>query len=285
MSRLDDALRLAGRLIVLALASVLALVAAGILLKPVLPAGLPPGRDGVLMLGLLTAFAVLVGHVVVVLLFERARWTATGLDERAWHPRALLSGGALGMGAIALPAAILVATGDVHFEEAAPGSWGRAAFHALVWLAAPALFEELLARGYALGAIAREWGETAAVAITSVGFGLLHLGNPGATVWSVIAVTIAGVFLAGVRLTTGSLAAAWLAHLGINWVQGGLLHAPISGLSFVPTPDYRLVPTGPAWLTGGAWGLEAGAVTAATLLVVTFLVFRARPASSRRRDR
>ena len=36
---------------------------------------------------------------------------------------------------------------------------------------------------------------------------------------------------------------------------------------------------------GGAWGLEAGAVTAATLLVVIFLLFHARPASSRRRAR
>lgn len=269
----------------LALASVLALIIAGIALKPVLPAGLPPGRDGVLLLGFITAFAVLVGHVVVVLLFERARWTAVGLDQDAWHPRALATGAVLGVAAIALPAAILMATGQVHFEESMPGSWSRAALDALLWLAAPALFEELLARGYALGAIAREWGETAAVIITSVGFGLLHLGNPGATAWSVAAVTIAGVFLAGVRLTTGSLAAAWLAHLGINWVQGGVLHAPISGLNFLPTPGYRLVSTGPAWLTGGAWGLEAGAVTAATLLVVIFLVFHAKPASSRRRAR
>ncbi len=269
---------------VLALASVVALVVAGIALKPIMPAGLPPGRDGVLLLGFLTAFAALVGHVVVVLLFERARWTAAGLDERSWHPRGLLAGAVLGVAAIALPAAILFATGQVHFEESLGGSWGRAALDALVWLAAPALFEELIARGYALGAIAREWGETAAVVITSVAFGLLHLGNPGATAWSVVAVTIAGVFLAAVRLTTGSLAAAWLAHLGINWVQGAVLHAPISGLNFLPTPGYRLVSTGPTWLTGGAWGLEAGAVTAATLLVVTFLVFRARPASTRRRE-
>lgn len=93
------------------------------------------------------------------------------------------------------------------------------------------------------------------------------------------------MFLAGVRLTTGSLAAAWLAHLGTNWAQGALLHAPISGLTFLPTPGYRLVPSGPDWLTGGAWGLEAGAATAATLLVITFLLFYARPAMSTHRDR
>jgi hypothetical protein len=79
--------------------------------------------------------------------------------------------------------------------------------------------------------------------------------------------------------------AAWLAHLAINWTQGAVLHAPISGLAFLPTPHYRAEVSGPGWLTGGAWGLEAGAVTAATLLVVTFLLFWARPATAGTRDR
>jgi uncharacterized protein len=162
---------------------------------------------------------------------------------------------------------------------------GPALMDALVILAAPALMEELLARGYALGVIARRYGEVPAIAITSLGFGLLHLANPGASAWSVGAVVIAGVFLAAVRLVTGSLAAAWLAHLAFNWVQGGVLHAPISGLTFLPMPNYRAEASGPAWLTGGDWGLEAGAATAVTLLVVTFLLFWARPATPRARRR
>ena len=66
-------------------------------------------------------------------------------------------------------------------------------------------------------------------------------------------------------LATGSLWAAWTAHLAWNWTLGALLHAAVSGLPFA-TPGYRMVETGPDWLTGGPWGPEGGAGAAAGML-------------------
>ena len=281
-SWLDDALRLFGRLIVLAMFALLAFFVSGIVLKPVFPDGVPAGPEGMLLFGFLGAVALLVAHVAVVLIFERGRWEVVGMGAHAWRPMPILLGAVAGILVIIIPSALLLATNQAHFETMPAGSWGSAALDAMLWLAAPALFEELIARGYVLGTIAKTWGEPAAITLTSLGFGLLHLGNPGATAWSVGAVVIAGVFLASVRLGTGSLAAAWLAHLGVNWAQGAIMHAPISGLTFLPTPNYRLVSEGPAWLTGGEWGLEAGAVTAATVLLITFLFFLSRRGASNR---
>jgi hypothetical protein len=62
-----------------------------------------------------------------------------------------------------------------------------------------------------------------------------------------------------VREHTGSLPAAWGAHLAWNWIMAAVLHVPVSGLPF-DTPGYRAVLQGPAWLTGGGWGPEGGAV-------------------------
>jgi hypothetical protein len=102
---------------------------------------------------------------------------------------------------------------------------------------------------------------------------LLHLFNPAPTVLSTVMVGIAGVFLAVVRVTTGSLYAASVAHFAWNFVQAALLHAPVSGLP-LPTPGYRLADSGPAWLTGGAWGPEGGLAAAAGMLLATFLLVR-----------
>ena len=279
---LDDALRLLGRLVLMALFTVIAFMVAGIALKPAFPMGLPGGPDGVLVMGFIGVFALLVAHLAVVLIFERGDWGTTGLGPRSWRPIPLGVALASGLLVILVPAGVLLVTGHASFEQMPAGAWGPAALNTLLWLAAPALFEELMARGYAFGAIQRLWGAAAAIALTSVLFGVLHIWNPGATVWSVGAVTIAGVFLGVVRFTTGSLAAAWIAHLGVNWTQGAVLHAPISGLSFLPTPGYRFVPSGPEWITGGAWGLEAGGAAVLTLLVVTFLLLYARRAEQSR---
>jgi hypothetical protein len=142
----------------------------------------------------------------------------------------------------------------------------------------PAAFaEELAMRGYLLTTLIEGVGKPFAVAITSVLFAILHLLNPDPTFLSTGMVALAGLFLAAIRLTTGSLWAASVAHLAWNLVQAVLLHAPLSGLP-LPTPGYRLVDHGPAWLTGGTWGPEGGLAAAAGMLVATFLLVRfARP--------
>lgn len=266
----DDALRLVGRILVLGVLSALAFALAGSALKPIFPLGVPTGADGLLLVSFVSVFALVIGHLAVVLIFERGDWTAVGAQPSAWRPVPVLVAAVAGLAVILVPAALLLGTGDLRLAEMPAGSWGSAALYSLLWLSAPALFEELMARGYVFGSIERQWGATAALSITSLGFGLLHLGNPGATAWSVGAVVLAGLFLGSVRLATGSIVAAWVAHVAVNWAQGGVLHAPISGLSFLPTPGYKVQAHGPDWVTGGAWGLEAGVVTALMLLVVIF---------------
>ncbi|MBI3790669.1 MAG: CPBP family intramembrane metalloprotease, partial [Gemmatimonadetes bacterium] len=101
-----------------------------------------------------------------------------------------------------------------------------------------------------------------------VAFALLHLNNPSVSAQSLVLVATAGVWLGMVRVATGSLWAAFAAHFGWNAAMTLLLHAPVSGLPFT-APDWKLVDTGPAWATGGAWGPEGGAFAAVGMLAAT----------------
>lgn len=203
-----------------------------------------------------------------------ADWARVGLARAAWGVRPAALGVAVGGLAILVPSTLLLLAHRFAFEPLpAAQPWGTTAVAALILLAPSAFVEELAVRGYLLTALRDAWGARAAVVATSVLFGLMHLLNPGPTVLSTATVALAGVFLATVRLATGSLVAAWMAHLAWNFAQAAVLHAPVSGLA-LGAAGYRLADHGPWWLTGGAWGPEGGLAAAAGMLVATFLVVR-----------
>jgi hypothetical protein len=180
--------------------------------------------------------------------------------------------------AIGVPLLALLGAGALRVVPGEGGDPVAAAATAALVLAPAALAEELFTRGYALGVLRRVVGAARAVVLTSLAFAALHVGNPGGGAWQPFAgVFAAGVLLATVRLVTGSVLAAWTAHLAVNVVQGPLAHAPLSGLA-LPAPGWRVVDAGPAWATGGAWGPEAGLVTVVAMGVTTgWLIARRRP--------
>lgn len=203
-------------------------------------------------------------------------WQDAWLGAPALAPRRLVAGWALGMLAIGVPSAVLVAGGWLQVVPAAPGSSAFAALSALVVLAPAALFEELLVRGYALSALRDAIGWWGAILLTSAVFGVLHAWNPGATPFSIATVTLAGIFLGVVVMVTRSLWAATLAHLAWNWTMAAVLHAPVSGLALA-APDYRLIDAGPDWATGGSWGPEGGAGAALGMMLGTAYLYARRP--------
>lgn len=127
---------------------------------------------------------------------------------------------------------------------------------AAFFLVAAAL-EELLFRGYPLFALESGPGRAVAVAVTSVVFSLLHAANPHFDTAAAVVLIGIGAVLAVSVLQTRSLWEAVGAHLGWNWALGSGAALPVSGLA-LPSPCYSGALSGPAWLTGGGFGLEAG---------------------------
>lgn len=215
------------------------------------------------------------GHLITFHWVEPRRWRSARLDAAAWRPRAVGWAASLGAVAVAVPSAVLLAVGWLAIEAGPAGSSILAALSIALFLAPAALWEELVFRGYGFTVLAEWWGTPAALAITSTIFGVLHLSNAGATAASILVVVLAGVFLGGVLVVTGSLYAAFAAHFAWNWTLAAVMHSAVSGVPFT-TPDYRVVDAGPDWATGGTWGPEGGAGALVGLLSATFYLYRRR---------
>ena len=130
--------------------------------------------------------------------------------------------------------------------------------------------EELLFRGYQLQTLASGMNLFWGVLVSSIIFGLLHLSNPNA-MW----VSAAGIFFAGVFLTTGYLRTGrlWLSiglHIGWNFFEGVVFGFPVSGLTIYPL--LRIQVTGPSLWTGGAFGPEAGLIVLPGLAIGAILI-------------
>lgn len=142
------------------------------------------------------------------------------------------------------------------------------------------VYEEVLFRGYYLTNLAEglesRWlrGPLAVLAATflsSIAFGVMHAGNPQATAISTGNIILAGLMLAVGYVSTGRLAIPIGLHVAWNFFQN-LFGMPVSGLTeLFPGSLLMRHPVGPTWVTGGAFGPEAGATGIVAMLVGTLL--------------
>ena len=126
--------------------------------------------------------------------------------------------------------------------------------HILHWATIGAtIIEELIFRGLMFQAIDKLGGKLLALAVTSLFFGVAHLGNPGATLWSAFAIALeAGVLLGAAFLWRRNL---WFAmgHFAWNAIEG-VLGIPVSGHS---APGlFTVEVNGAALLTGAILDLK-----------------------------
>ena len=142
------------------------------------------------------------------------------------------------------------------------------------------IYEELLSRGYALrnlaeGLNSRPLGPRGAVVaawlISSLGFGLLHIANPNASLTSTAALMLAGLFLGLGYVLTGELAIPIGLHITWNFFQGNVFGFPVCGGRAGPTL-IAISQAGPDPWTGGAFGPEAGLLGIAAILVGSGLI-------------
>lgn len=216
--------------------------------------------------------SILIATWVMLRRLEKLPWRDVGLDPPAASLPTLIKGAALGGLTIGAASLLLLATHMLRIDPTPPGNWWGQAGQSAILLLPAAFFEELFIRGYVFAILRRAAGWKMALIVTSIVFGLLHVNNPGADSESILAVIVAGFFLGVVFLATRSLYAAGAAHFAWNWVMSGALHIAVSG---IPSndPDYRVVDSGPDWLTGGPWGPEGGLAAVAAMFVVLLYLY------------
>ena len=235
-----------------------------------------PSRTALLEVdSLMELIAALAATAIMLRSIDVRPWDDVGLARRAVRPRSIFEGWCLGGAAIGFACGLLLAIGWLRIVPGPPGSSLAVAASLTLMLGVAALAEEVIARGYLLTVLRDGLGDWAAIATTSLLFGAAHLFNAGVTAESFAIVTLAGVFLAAIRIAFRSVYAAWAAHLAWNWVLAVAFHASVSGIEF-DAPDYRTVSRGPEWITGGAWGPEGGVAAALGMLAVLAYLYRTR---------
>jgi membrane protease YdiL (CAAX protease family) len=274
------ALRALWRILIFCFATMAALSVAALTIGPIIAGALSlAGAHGVTNEEWVMSAGLLGGTAISVRYVDKRPWSEVWLARRDARPSLLALGFIIGLFAIGVPTAMLVAAHWLRDAGGPPGSWIGAAFRVTLTLLPAALVEELMTRGYILSVLRESWGWLWAVVATSVGFGLLHLSNTGANAESVGLVTLAGFFLAAVVWATRSLYAAWMAHFAWNWTMAVLFHVAVSGYA-MEAPGYRYVDAGPDWATGGAWGPEGGVLAALGMLAGVVVLFSYRRASA-----
>ena len=138
-----------------------------------------------------------------------------------------------------------------------------------------AVGEEIIFRGVVFRWIDEKWGFPAALAASALIFGFVHIANPGATLWSSIAIAIeAGLLLGAAYKWSGTL---WV-PIGIHWAwnfsQGNIFGFLVSGQDAGQSLLHASI-QGPDSLTGGAFGAEASVIAVIIGLAVSaWLVYR-----------
>ncbi len=133
------------------------------------------------------------------------------------------------------------------------------------------IFEELLFRGVLFRSVETWFGSWAALAVSSLVFGLTHLINPQGTIEGALFIAVeAGILLAAAFMLTRRL---WLCvgfHMAWNYTQSAIFSGIVSG-NDAQQGLIRSTMKGPDWLTGGSFGVESS-VLALVLCTSTGIV-------------
>lgn len=134
-------------------------------------------------------------------------------------------------------------------------------------------WEELVFRGYLLQNMADGMGLRTAVVISCILYGLVHAGNPNATLVSTLIIVLFGVLRIYGYLATGLLWLSMGAHIGWNFFQG-----PVFGFNASGHAEETSLLThelaGPRWLSGGEFGPE-GSLLVVPVVLLALLAIRA----------
>ena len=221
--------------------------------------GDPIGTQGFVVF-LLLPFA-LTGLLVLawVRVVERRPLTTIGLARPGAAP-AFGSGLAIGASTIAAVVAASWFAGALDAAGYAPAFASPAALGGIAILllafAVQSSAEELLFRGWLLSVVARKFNTLAAVGLTSIVFAFLHF-SPGQAWLVTLNLLLFSVFACCWALKAGNVWGVMGWHAGWNWLLATGFELPVTGLDAkLPALVVKLIPNGPAYLTGGPQGPE-----------------------------
>jgi uncharacterized protein len=137
------------------------------------------------------------------------------------------------------------------------------------------LSEELLFRGIVFR-IAEQWlGSAWAIVVSAILFALGHLPNDGVSLMGIAALAAYSVMQAALYMRTRRLWLCIANHIAWNYCVGQVFSTAVSGHG-AETGLLRGQLSGPEWLAGGVFGVEASVVTVVIISMVAAYLLRGR---------
>lgn len=221
---------------------------------------------------LATLFSTIFGIIVPVIFcrfIEKRPLTSMGFKKK--HAvRDYIIG--LGIGFLMFSAVFLVniLTGSMTFEglnsKLTGAGLGIIAVFFIGYLIQGAS-EEILVRGYFMTSMGSKHNIWLAVMISSVVFGLLHIGNPGFNFIGFINIVLIGVAFGLYIICFDNIWGAFALHSMWNFAQGNFYGVPVSGLTMSDSIFTTTINEEMKLFNGGSFGAEGGLATTIVQLI------------------
>ena len=142
--------------------------------------------------------------------------------------------------------------------------------------------EEVVARTWLLPQLASRTNLKLAVLISSLFFALLHVGNSGLTLLSLVNLFLFGAAMSLYLLKTDTIWGIGGIHGAWNFAQGNLFGVLVSGQSS-GTSIMKFTPQGNQdWLSGGSFGIEGSIMSSIILfLLILYLAYQLKKENER----
>jgi membrane protease YdiL (CAAX protease family) len=157
---------------------------------------------------------------------------------------------------------------NMHWTGGQVPVWILLATFSLLLLAAAN--EELMFRGFPLQVLVEGLGKWPATIGMSVLFGLIHLGNPNASLLGTANTVVAGILLSLAYVRTRSLWMPYAIHVGWNVGLGFVFGFPLSGVDIASL--WTTGVAGSDLILGGDYGPEGGLLATFVFAVAALIV-------------
>ena len=210
---------------------------------------------------------------LVISRFENRPFGIYGLPPQLAFRKHFWSGMLWGIVAISALLVVMRGVGVFSFEGFALHGiriLKFAAFWGVLFLVV-GLFEEFVTRGYTQFILTQGMGFWPAAFLLSIGFGAIHLGNPGEAWVGGLGAACIGLFFCLTLRRTGTLWFAVGMHASWDWGETFFYSVPDSGL-VAPGHLMKSSLHGSRWLTGGSVGPE-GSVLVFVIIAALWILF------------
>ena len=234
--------------------------------------GVPMQTVGAYVFYLTTTFAVW----LMLRFVDRRPFVSVGFAFRKFAGKELSQGLLFGSGMMSIIFVIEYYSGMVHIEFRDVTIMQSAVIfgNSVLLYVIVGYGEEFLFRGYLFQTFIEGTNKLIATVSLALLFAIAHSKNPNASVFGLINVGLAGIWLSIAYFKTKAL---WLPiglHISWNFFQGFVYSYPVSGTSSEHEQIGKAIVNGPEWITGGAFGPEGGALATLMLVLGTLLIYK-----------